>query len=62
MLDETVREGNVTMYLDFVNKLKNKREKIENDNRNVNNENKNEKLLSNNTQMVRNDFSENKKQ
>jgi hypothetical protein len=52
MLDETVGEENITMYLDFVNKMNNKRKKIKNDNRNVNNENEDDILL-----LVGNDFS-----
>ena len=57
MIDETVGEQNVTMYLDFVNKLNNKRRKVGNENRVNNNENDNDMQLFTNAHMIANDFS-----
>ncbi len=57
MIDETVGEQNVTMYLDFVNKLNNKRRKVGNENRMTNNENDNDMQLFTNAHMIANDFS-----
>jgi hypothetical protein len=61
MIDEAVGEDNVTMYLDFVNKLNNKRLKLQNRTGNENEMNNNEKnndiQLFTNAQMIANDFS-----
>jgi hypothetical protein len=57
MIDDTVGEENVTMYLDFVNKLNNKRRKSGNKNEIINNENDNDIQLLTNAQMIGNDFS-----
>ena len=57
MIDDIVGEENVTMYLDSVNKLNNKRLKVENENEFDNNGNDNDIELFTNAQMIANDFS-----
>jgi hypothetical protein len=57
MIDDIVGEENVTMYLDSVNKLNNKRLKVENENEFDNNGNDNDIELLTTAQMIENDFS-----
>jgi hypothetical protein len=57
MIDDIVGEENVTMYLDSVNKLNNKRLKAENENDFDNNGINNDIELFTNAQMIANDFS-----
>ena len=57
MIDDIVGEENVTMYLDSVNKLNNKRLKVANENEFDNNGNDNDIELFTNAQMIANDFS-----
>jgi hypothetical protein len=57
MIDDIVGEENVTMYLDSVNKLNNKRLKVENENGFDNNGNDSDIELFTDAQMIANDFS-----